>query len=335
MISENLNNVWEELESETSRNIGGMGLRLVCRDLLYRTYLGVVSVPRRRLLLLEVPAKDATKYQNFSSTEGFEISIKETGYEKEGFVSCIMMTSSSELNDVFSILAEDILVTLQCCNAEDEFVSALESRLDKWKEFFRKKIRRLLSEDQQIGLLGELWLVKSLLESSLDFAIDMWNGPVRTAQDFQYMDTAIEVKATLANHIGTVVINSADQLSNKTFPNIYLGVVRLSRSDISGKSLPEFIQEIEDLLVGGPLNKFRAKLLCLGYDPALKDQYEQKFKFDEILFFSVGEGFPRITRECLPRGVEKIRYDLNLSFCKDFEVNFETVLGQLKGGSNE
>jgi len=45
------------------------------------------------------------------------------------------------------------------------------------------------------------------------------------------------------------------------------------------------------------------------------------YKFNGFRYFSVKEGFPRITKIQLPIGIEKVKYEIDLEACKIFEIS--------------
>ena len=329
MISNDLVSAWKQVELEVISK-SQLSIRLVAPELLYRTYVGLIPMPARKFVIFEIPEKNATRYQAFDKNEGFEILIRSTGQEKEGFISCIIQARSSDQNDVFSIVCEDILSVLEPCKNDEDYITTLEGRLNKWKDFFKNKSSKILTETAQLGLFGELWLIDTLLNVGFINASEIWNGPIHSAQDFQWGSLAIEMKATKSNFIKSVPINSADQLSNKDYERLYLGVVRFSRADSDGMALHDLIETIERKLDSSAQKRFKAKLQCLGYDEALREEYVNRFKFEEARFYDVCNDFPRLVRSELPKGVSHIKYDINLDYCEDYQISIDDFLFSIK-----
>jgi hypothetical protein len=73
-------------------------------------------------------------------------------------------------------------------------VLALESSLALWRALLQTSA--LLSEEKQVGLAGELWLLERLLRGLGPRALDAWVGPGGQSHDFRLGDFEFEVKAT-------------------------------------------------------------------------------------------------------------------------------------------
>src|SRR6266542_1082459 len=80
--------------------------------------------------------------------------------------------------------------------AKIPFSVAVDEVLDSLAEILAR--RRGLSEDQQLGLAGELLTFVALAaDSGLETALEAWMGPLGEEHDFVLPDGDLEVKVTL------------------------------------------------------------------------------------------------------------------------------------------
>ena len=89
-------------------------------------------------------------------------------------------------------MASDILQQMHDCSSADNYVEVLKQRIEKWRIFFEKAVGQQLSDRMVIGLWGELNLIHELQNEKIMTAEDLWNGPLKSAQDFQGNEIAIE-----------------------------------------------------------------------------------------------------------------------------------------------
>jgi hypothetical protein len=72
---------------------------------------------------------------------------------------------------------------------------------------------------------------------------------------------------------------------------------------------------------------FEDGLLEAGYVDAHRDLYAApKYSIKSRRFFRVAEGFPMLTPESLPSGVEDVRYTVAVAACAPYEVVGQEVL---------
>ncbi len=78
--------------------------------------------------------------------------------------------------------------------AGDDPVSAVEAGLSAMRSLAAQQ--RGLSPTEELGLLGELWTLRRLLDSLKARAVKSWLGPGRREHDFRLGNTELEVKTT-------------------------------------------------------------------------------------------------------------------------------------------
>lgn len=330
MMNNILDDFWNDIAS-SKNDIDKSLQRLVCVDSLYRIYIGITDIPGRRFISLEIPKSKAKEFTSFTLPQGFIFKLEEPQVKHDGYNACILQAASSDQNDVFTIIAYDIINCLQNQKDSENYVMSLKKRIDKWKNFFKDPVNHRLSEEHVIGLLGELWTIKTIHEQSLERISELWNGPIHSSQDFQGNDISIEVKTSSSNKLEAVHISSEMQLDNSDKEALFLIVYRVERNDGCGWSLPELINHLRRLMSDFQLIRFNANLLCLGYRD--EDEYlydKKKYSFKEYKVYQVQENFPRITVSNLPKGICDTTYKLYLQNCSAFEKGMEDIITALR-----
>lgn len=321
---------WHRLEEA---DVANQGLKsLVYSSLLYRTYIG--SIHGLRCLYIEIPKSLGNRFEDVPSYEGLAITVTETSYEQDGCTSLILTSGSVEQNDEFAVIAEDILASLTGIEEAEAYVRSISQKINDWAVFFKRRKTNVLSRSEEIGLFGELLFIRNQFEAGVQDADVWWNGPRKTAQDFQTKKLAVEIKTTTANEIAEVHISGVGQLSlddEYAGGNLYLIVYRLVVDDLHGLSLPELIRQIVERIPEKRRPLFCAKLECIGFFEEQSDKYKGKYSSAECRVYHVKDGFPRITRDVVPAAILKAEYILNLNACEAYRADFNSVIDSLKG----
>ena len=181
-----------------------------------------------------------------------------------------------------------------------------------------------------IGLFGELSFIRELKESGIEIASDLWNGPIKSAQDFQGERVAVEVKTASSNSLEYVHISSEAQLDETDRDALYLVAYRIERNDATGTTLPEMIKQVSLMLDEQQRARFTANLTYLGYSEEDDALYSKRYSLKERKAYKVEDGFPRMLRADLPQGVMDISYRLALQACDSFAVEFDEIPQAIK-----
>lgn len=187
-------------------------------------------------------------------------------------------------------------------------------RVRDWQTFMSRG-RNGLSRQDEIGLVGELCILKNLLSVNLpsENVIDWWKGPLHGTHDFHLNGGAIEVKATTSQDGFLVDIFDVSQLDPATVTKLFVFGVRLEVSE-SGHSLPELVDDIRFILIDSTsaLSLFDKCLSYAGYRDENAKNYTSKYGISEILGFEVTDEFPSLRRSSLPSEVLEVKYRLDL-----------------------
>ena len=250
---------------------------------------------------------------------GLKIELKKYKFQDFGIkqfidLECTLRAYISEFTEVVKEISEKIIV------GKEMPVKSLTEVINNWKSFWASRIKRLLSEEEQIGLICELKVLKMLCEINPVNALNSWKGPLKEKYDFVFSDWVFEVKGTRKEgHIHT--INGIDQLKPPVGKNLALISFLATKIDnISAKSLQTWIEDIEVSALENNANmieRFYELLAGCGYSRIHKEEY-RKTKFDiyDGKCFTVDENFPKLTSDHLKQPldcrVSEIQYTIDL-----------------------
>jgi hypothetical protein len=338
MDEKSLEIMWEQLERDTQTN-GFIRLR-VNPAARFEIFLAVEKTLNNRALLMEVKADAIFPGLEYPQSRGVDVYPVPIVPGPNGSVRIIVKVKDVNYNDVFTVLVKDILTHVFRQDSQRRGVQALITRLHRWQNFLRTYAPGILSDQERMGLYGELWLIKKLIPKVDDAAalIKAWVGPAGANQDFQFAECAIEVKTTSGGPHEVISISSVRQLDGTGSNNLYLYHLALDVRAGGVQSLPEIVCEVRNLLRAkgeGILDTFNDKLMEAKYFDAMAAHYEErKYTVRHERFYEVVDGFPRITEQDVMPGIGDVRYTVSLSACKSFEVQEPRFMHCLKGGSS-
>jgi len=227
-------------------------------------------------------------------------------------------------HSAFNVVVSDIAGKLGTGTPATE---AVRATLSRWRRFWGVPVPVGLTAEQARGLFAELWFLHVWLIPCGVPNVHHWAGPSGARHDFQWSDRSVEVKATvsLRGHIHRV--NGLEQLDPPEGGDLYLFSLRLREEDGAAHSLPGLIEEIASGLAGEPeaLDAFDRCLSQVGYSPLHADRYLQtRYRVVDQRLYVVANGFPRLSvssfRKGLPRGVERVDYEINMEVCPELCV---------------
>jgi hypothetical protein len=237
--------------------------------------------------------------------------------------------------DLFVTMADDVILTLdglKHINDEGLFQVFL-GRIRAWQSFMHREQTGLLSAENEVGLFGELELLRSLLLSGVPdiIALEGWQGPFEGIHDFSFGSGAIEVKTTLSPACFPAQVNSLEQFDDSLVQSLFVAGIRL-KLDSSGFTLPEQIDELRRVYIKAPeaLAMFDSALINVGFLVTASSRYERRFLFSERKMMRIADKFPRLTRKDVKIEISKVKYELDLDMVAGCDVEFSEVLKQLK-----
>ncbi|MCT2539982.1 PD-(D/E)XK motif protein [Sedimentimonas flavescens] len=287
---------------------------------VHLTGIGEVSVEAgchfplaREALIVSFPGSWPVNPTRLPEGKGFDVACIEGQAVFAGKTAIALVRRPEGSPEIFAIMVVDVLRTLEAV-AVNSYRDVLEAFLERVKEWqtFMARTQRPLSSDAQIGLLGELWMLRLLTDTSLKAgALDCWQGPLRAAQDFHVRGGAIEVKSTVRTGSFLARINSIEQLDSDRTP-LFLCAMRFEENS-DGISLVEMVTELRERFgLAGVQRGFEALLMVMGYLDEHAALYGRTLTLkDARAFLSEGE-LPRLTRHSIPAAIRSAAYVLDL-----------------------
>ena len=237
-----------------------------------------------------------------------------------------------ELKSQFISLTIDLMRTAQIEVPRDDVQSTLVSILNRfklWKSMLGKSPKNILSDNEILGLYGELIIFKEYFLSQLEItdAINCWRGPKQDEQDFIFSSSLLEVKSQFSSSDSKISISSENQLDDIS-GTIYLCHQRFSTSEAAvpkSQTLNQIVHDITKLVSHSPesLQQLRDLLKEAKYTIPIKEYEKLTFLRDQITFYKVGTEFPRIIAKMLAAGISAVRYSLTLAHCSDFIISHD------------
>lgn len=141
-----------------------------------------------------------------------------------------------------------MLSIVQAMHGGATFAAATSAAMTNMKTLLAAKPR--ISEEKQVGLVGELLLFRALLDAYDEYTvIDWWLGPLAEERDYAFPAFDAEVKTTLGE-TRAHVIHGAGQLEPSPGRSLWLVSIQITRAggDPSGITLPRLIHAIRERL---------------------------------------------------------------------------------------
>ncbi|MBI9091106.1 MAG: PD-(D/E)XK motif protein [Desulfobacterium sp.] len=313
-----MNNPWEEIKTPS-------------HDLLYRLVdpehplrlLRAKDTYGRFLFIYEFPLSDHIP-DKFPELNGIDIYLRKPDEGPTENCMLLLILKDKKEWQIFLSLCNDIAASTRELEQQIQATRIILRRLKRWQEFLQRLRSGLLPEKDIKGLIGELLFIKKHLSPAFGAgkAVQFWQGPDDSPQDFNVHDCAIEVKCQLGTTTPRVRISSAEQLCPQ-LPEMFLYVATLGKSEQNVKeavNLPSLIDGIRfELETNSPsdVERFNNLIYQTGYIDS--EGYEQ-FNYIPVSekMFSVITDFPRICPNELPPGIERLSYDIKLLDCESF-----------------
>lgn len=175
---------------------------------------------------------------------------------------------------------------------------AVSKVIRRWRSFWGKPFRQTLSEAEQLGLFGELFVLNRLAEVfGNNASVSSWKGPCGEIHDFEFSRTSLEVKTTsYGRHLH--VFHGLRQLEI-TANSLFVISVLAQRVEIGGQCLLDLVNSICGILSESPdeYEEFHAKLELTGFRYEHGPIYQStRFSIVEAAAFPVNTSFPRIVQ---------------------------------------
>jgi hypothetical protein len=265
---------------------------------------------------------------------GFRVARANLGHDGDGRVWIALCRQHAGSLDLFAMMADDVVSTLERLRGDDDekLFQVFLARITGWQDFMRRSGDGLLSPEAEVGLFGEIGFLCDLMRAGLlsTTAAEAWKGPLDGLQDFALGSGAIEVKSTVSPRGFPGTVGSLEQLDDSLTRPLFLVGVRLAL-DVSGRTLPELIDELRDLLRAEPaaLAVFDNRLLHAGFLDATAERYTRRFSRAGDRMLCVTGSFTRLTRANVAIEIRTVRYEIDLDLIPTGDVRLVDALRQL------
>ena len=247
--------------------------------------------------------------------------LKVQHYKNSDNDNCAVLFSynSNKNYSLFYSFCEDLIYSTSNCDPNDGY-RLLVDRYLSWKKMFSSH-NKSLNEQQVMGLIGELSYLNDFAFKKYGYseALLGWSGPEPTNKDFSFGENWYEIK-TLSSSRDAISISSIEQLDSEYDGELVVyGLQKMSES-FDGVSLNKLVKTTLDKLeTSVDKDLFMYKLEQVGY--ALDERYDALvYTVDFNNRYTVGFDFPRIEKNSLPLGVNRVRYDISLESIERFKV---------------
>lgn len=198
------------------------------------------------------------------------------------------------------------------------FGSAVVDALGTLRELLSGKGR--LTQEQEIGLYGELLVLGSLLDTMpASDALASWRGPEAEEHDFTLDADDVEVKCTTCEDRAHW-ISGFHQLEPTVGRRLWLLSVQLTAVGPSGISLAELIEDTRSRFSDpAHVRELDEKLALLNWREDAAGSYGRRYRLRSLPhLFLVDDTFPALTPARLERAelaherLRQVRYEINL-----------------------
>lgn len=259
------------------------------------------------------------KYQKFNTIINTKLN------EGETWLICTLLDTN--LQEKFDLLAKSVARGTVTFSGSELIKKSIDI-IEGWAQFF--KLSRVgLTNEEFIGILGELYFLSNILKKHFDdnSCISFWIGPIEddrsnSKQDFTFNNVAIELKTTSSGGSKNIKISSKDQLERVT-DRLYL--INLFINETSNRensfSLESLYKEIKNNLddsstayldFENKIKQFIAK--------ATEEQLSKTFIHLRHIIYKVEDKFPRLDSETTPKGIFKVSYEISSNDIDQFIV---------------
>lgn len=192
-----------------------------------------------------------------------------------------------------------LISAVQAMHGGATFAAATSAAMTNMKALLSAKPR--ISEEKQIGLIGELLLLRCLLDAfDEDTVVEWWLGPLAEERDYAFPAFDAEVKSTLGE-TRTHIIHGAGQLEPSPGRALWLVSIQITRSggDPNGVTLPGLIQGIRDQLTT-TRDRFLTYLASQGWEDDDAAMYPTAYVLRTTpAAYLVDDDFPAVTQSRL------------------------------------
>lgn len=254
-----------------------------------------------------------------------------------GPILYIRLKDQSQI-ELFEALCRDVMNAGEIAGSEREALERAVGRTFRWHHLLRGGKSETLTEEEQKGLVGEIEVLKLLMQHMTPAAaLTAWTGPSGAPKDFELARGCIEVKARRSGAQPYVRISNEHQLADVTGKALWMAVLAVDRVHFPhGKTLAEIVAVVSEAIKKSEpaaLFDWELHLADCGYDSA-HDYSGWRWIVAEPAFYEVTDHFPRVVSP-LVEGVSAVTYSISLHSCTPYQVTWKGVRTALFDEDND
>lgn len=327
-----IENIWQDFIVNDSLRMGII-LKRYSADIIPDCFVSMRMPEKVKSIAFRVSTK-SIDISSLTDLKDITSEIIPDETDKDRSLILISLADNS-LSSIFAVLCEDLFQTVFAIEQELVLIQALQNRFIQWKELFIMAKGSGLTLEKQIGLFGELYLLKKLLLQTglLAEIISIWTGPETGIRDFEKNNCAIEVKTTYTHNHQKIQISSERQLDTALLKYLFLFHLSIEKRNSDENTLNIIVEEIYSIIGHNKLlcNVLKRKLISGGYFDHHRPIYQNmSFLIREEDFYKIENNFPRIEEKDLMKGVGDVKYSIILtSETEEYRTNFNDILQNL------
>lgn len=231
------------------------------------------------------------------------------------------VSARSHHEELFTLVVNKVVYAIRVEGREPAI--AVDKTIDEMRSAMRPVVPDL-SQTEQIGLFGELWVLSNVLFSTVGPRIcHVWSGPDSERHDFVGQGVHVEVKTTTRTE-PKHEISRIDQLRAPAGKRLLMVSVVLERSLAGEETLADRVDEVREKLGthGQAIDVFETQLAKLGWHEGLRQTGSLlRFTLRDVHVFEVSGSFPRLPDDyTAPLGISGIRYTIDVGSLPSLNV---------------
>ncbi len=325
----NLAETWSYLEDDVgTAGVSGRVQRRILPRGRRNLFLALEVPSGNRMMILRVSPGSLEGATMPPDSRGLVLRLSHRG-DPGAETDVELLLTDAQHRDIFDLLVRDLVEAAEQPEGEAFGVTRLLSRLSDWQHLLRRLSPRGLSTEAQLGLWGELWVLREVLAPVIGVgdAIRAWRGPMGADQDFQMGALCMEVKTSAAHGLDRIPVASERQLEVPEDVSLVLVGLSVDARVSRGETLGDMIRTIRSVAAGaGCLSMLDDRLEGSGCHAEGTDLDGQMgYSVRSLEPFLVEEGFPRLVSADLPVGISDVRYRVSLASCRSHLMNEQSL----------
>ena len=229
-------------------------------------FVGLDEQNRKTMVLIN-PAKP----DNIKRTSAIDV---ETVKTSDNNYRLSFHLNDNSMEGIFFKFCDDLVESTRSVFDEAVGMTLVCKRYNLWKKLFYKLNKTTLTENQQMGLIGELLFLKDDLLKAYDSheAISSWSGCDKTHKDFSIGDDWYEIKTSEVNQL-TIKISSLEQLDADKDGTLVVYEFEKMSEEYNGLTLNTVVSEVLSQVDIDDEDYVLEKLKAAGYE--VSEEYDK------------------------------------------------------------